>query len=265
MYRRQLTKRGSLKVNIIQCMTVGPPTVGKTTLKEQLLTNSKCKHKKKKRPPIRAVQCRPPSTPVCESVTKIEITLNDNKQPYSTFTADNYTWKSLTTDEEFIARLKRLSSKNPIDDDDSIVAFSLLVMFMYIIIVVAPLADGDTQESMLISEDNDNKQFLSTVLVLFFIFSSFFVFFCLLKGQCSRWINSTRTNVISAETVARESLQKNDIQKVQPVFDQNFNIYFRDCGGQPEFHEVLPALVSHSTLFFFPRCYRAGWIMHQLQ
>ena len=30
-----------LEVNIIQCMTAGPPTVNKTTLKEQLLANHK--------------------------------------------------------------------------------------------------------------------------------------------------------------------------------------------------------------------------------
>ena len=232
-------------------MTVGPPTVGKTTLKEQLITNSKCKRKKKKRPAVRGVQYRPPSTPVCERVMKIEITLNDNKRSCSTFIVDNYTWKSLTSDEEFIARLKRLSSKNAIDDDDAIVPLSVFAMFMYISIAIAPLADGDKQESMLISEDNSNKQFLRTLLVLFFIFGGLFGICFLLIDLCLRWINSTRNNLISAETIARESLQKNDIQKIQPVFDQNFHMYFQDCGGQPEFHEVLPALVSHSTLFFF--------------
>ena len=186
---------------------------------------------------------------------KIEVTLNDNKQSYSTFTVDNYTWKSLTLDEEFIARLKRLSSKDVIDSDDIIMPLSVLVMIMYIVIVVAPLADIYEQERMLISEDNDNIQILRTLSIIVFILGSllFFLFgiFFWLKGQCSRWIKSTKINLISAETVAKESLQRNDIQKIQPVLDQNFNIYFTDCGGQPEFHEVLPALVSHSTLFFF--------------
>ena len=182
---------------------------------------------------------------------KIEITLNDNKRSYSTFIVDNYTWKSLTSDEEFIARLKRLSSKNAIDADDAIVPLSVFVTFMYIIIAIAPLADGDKQESMLINEDNSNKQFLRTLLLIFFFFGNLFGICFWLKGQCPRWINSTRNNLISAETIARQSLQKNDIQKIQPVFDQNFHMYFQDCGGQPEFHEVLPALVSHSTLFFF--------------
>ena len=234
-------------------MTIGPPTVGKTTLKEQLLPNSKCKFKKKKRQSVRAVKHRPPSTPVCESVMKIEVTLNDNKQSYSTFTVDNYTWKSLTPDEEFIARLKGLSSKDVIDSDDIIMPLSVLVMIMYIIIVVAPLADIYKQERMLISEDNDNIQVLRTLAFMLLLVGGllgiFFGFFFGLKGQCSQWIKSTKG--ISAETVARESLERNDIQKIQPELDQNFNIYFRDCGGQPEFHEVLPALVSHSTLFIF--------------
>ena len=230
-------------------MTVGPPTVGKTTLKEQLLTNSKHKQKKRKRQAVRAVQYQPPSTPVCESVKKIEVTLNDNKQSCSTFAVDNYTWKSLTLDEEFIARLKGLTSKNVIDDDVT-VSFSGFIMFMYMIIAIAPLADGDKQERTLISQDDNIVQFMRILVVLFFV-SSFIGIFLGLKGQRSQWIKSSRFNFISAETVARDSIENSDIQKIQPEFDQNFNIYFRDCGGQPEFHEVLPALVSHSTMFFF--------------
>ena len=55
---------------------------------------------------------------------------------------------------------------------------------------------------------------------------------------------------ITAESLIQQALKSSDVKNVQPLFDQTLTIYFRDCGGQPEFHEVLPALVSQSTLFF---------------
>ena len=47
----------------------------------------------------------------------------------------------------------------------------------------------------------------------------------------------------------REALTNSDVRKIQPLFNQTLTIYFRDCGGQPEFHEVLPTLASRSALF----------------
>ena len=41
IYQEQLFNNQLLKVNIIQWMIVGPPTVSRTTLKEQLLVNYK--------------------------------------------------------------------------------------------------------------------------------------------------------------------------------------------------------------------------------
>ena len=64
------------------------------------------------------------------------------------------------------------------------------------------------------------------------------------------WHKSTKSSTTDMIAITKEVLQHNDINKVQPLVDQNFTIYFRDCGGQPEFHEVLPALVSQSTSFF---------------
>ena len=55
----------------------------------------------------------------------------------------------------------------------------------------------------------------------------------------------------TADGAVKEALRNKDIKKVQPLLDQTLTIYFRDCGGQPEFHEVLPAFSSQSTLFFF--------------
>ena len=75
-YNKQLENKETLKVNIIQCMTIGPPTVGKTTLKEQLLKSNK---RDKKKSTEGAGQPQPPSCPVCEEVKRIQVIVGDKK------------------------------------------------------------------------------------------------------------------------------------------------------------------------------------------
>ena len=40
-----------------------------------------------------------------------------------------------------------------------------------------------------------------------------------------------------------------DTSKLQALLDESITIFFSDTGGQPEFHEVLPALVAGPTVF----------------
>ena len=42
---------------------------------------------------------------------------------------------------------------------------------------------------------------------------------------------------------------KVDMGKVQALLDKSMTIFYTDTGGQPEFHEVLPALVAGPTMF----------------
>ena len=71
-YEEQLERGGLLKVNIIQCMTIDPPTVDKTTLKEQLPANNV-----ENTATVEGEHDRPPSSPVCENSKRIEIILDD--------------------------------------------------------------------------------------------------------------------------------------------------------------------------------------------
>ena len=87
-------------------MTVGPPTVAKTTLKEQLLANNE-----ENAVTVMGEHYQPPSSPVCEEVKRIQLTLVDNKskQFHCTVAVDKQTWKSLTFDEDVIGFLKNMS------------------------------------------------------------------------------------------------------------------------------------------------------------
>ena len=142
IYQEQLKNKKSLKVNIIQCMNVGPLTVDKTSLKEQLLANNeentttfaqKFKH------------YQLPSSSVCENLKRIQIILNCKQCKQSNFTVavDNkYTWKTLLFDEEVIGYLKMSLSNNKINSKMSLwtFLFILRVVAIYVNCAILPLA-----------------------------------------------------------------------------------------------------------------------------
>ena len=48
-----------------------------------------------------------------------------------------------------------------------------------------------------------------------------------------------------------EALKNRNKTKVQGLLDDSTTIFYTDTGGQPEFHEVLPALIAGPTIFIF--------------
>ena len=224
-------------------MTIGPPNVGKTKLKEQLLTNDG-----ENTATVEGVHDRPPSSPVCAEIKRIQILLGGNKKGEESPCAvvvDKYTWNTLQFDEEVIGFLKNISKSTSRFFTKGEILFwtnHFIIMFVCLIIFASVLPEQIREDDTIVSiiRIYDSLMFnlayssiTITMLALYWIYS-----------YCTK---SAKTNIIA---ITKEALQHNDINKVQPLFDQTFTIYFRDCGGQPEFHEVLPALVSQSTLFF---------------
>ena len=255
IFQEQLERDESLKVNIIQCMTVGPPSVGKTTLKKHLLA------KYKKYPSIfETSDYQPPSSPVCEEVKIAQITLEEikTKQLPCTVAVDKYNWKTCTIDEQMIGCLKTLSQNKSSDVNTIEVLFwtnYIIVMAIPLIICwdllvyqkgledecckmhkLTPMGDANFAYGIIGGGGGGCYTLCVVLLTLYWLYS------CCVK--------TTKANIITADDLMRKTLQQNNIKTVQSLFNQTFNIYFRDCGGQPEFHEILPALVPHSTLFF---------------
>ena len=48
-----------------------------------------------------------------------------------------------------------------------------------------------------------------------------------------------------------ESIERKDMSKVEVLLDNTLTIFYTDTGGQPEFQEVVPALVAGPTIFIF--------------
>ena len=258
IYQEQLKSKGSLNVNIIQCMTVGPPTVGKTTLKNQLLNPDKAKEE----------NTRPCSSPVAENIKRIQIFLKEEKEKQSSLSvrieniykdnSDEYSWTILSLDEEVIGCLKKLAAVGNRDIAQvswKSYTFTFLSMLAYLahFIYVGWYADDDPlkflrKSNKLLSINNETG--------LYYLFGSFgalvvifLVLIISMEQAHSYWRRLTSTSIIPADTVVKEALEQSNVASIQPFFDKTLTLYFRDCGGQPEFHEVLPALVSYSTLF----------------
>ena len=231
IYQEQLQNQESLKVNIIQCITVGPPNVGKTRLKEQLLANHE------ENPSI--VEKRhdqSPSSPICENVKKTEVIPNNKKSRQSplTIAVENYTWKTLTFDEEVIDYLKAIAKNKPkylIVEDP----FFWLILFSLNIALIfygASILDDEeveklTQPAHISIDPYILVTVLVTVITFSFIFTFlgvFFIFRSLLKKK------STRIP-LHPDDIVKEVLQHYNVESVQPHFDQSYTIYFRDCGG----------------------------------
>ena len=234
-------------------MTVGPPTVGKTTLKEQLLANNEPNTNT-----VKEKHDRPPSTPVSEKVKRIEIILDKEKSKQSPLTVavDKYTWKTLTLNQELIRCLKKMTESykavKTIKLSIWTYLFMIIGLFLYIVSAIKPLIYIDNLANS-VPKSIDYITIITAIicggvpLLIFLIYIKRMINFIWIHFFVMKHSNK---RPITAEILIKEALESSDVKSVQPMFDQTLTIYFRDCGGQPEFHEVLPALVSHSTLFF---------------
>ena len=168
-----------------------------------------------------------------------------SKQSPCIVAVDKYNWKTLTFDEEVIGFLKNISNST----SEYFTKGEVIFWANYLIIMVICLFSFATflPDQIMYENMNSSDFGIFDCLIFNWKFSSFSFAMLTLYWIYSYCTKSSTTGIIA---ITKEALQHNDINKVQPFFDRTYTIYFRDCGGQPEFHEVLPALVSQSTLFF---------------
>ena len=247
-----LKVKATVNVNIVSCMTVGPPTVGKTTLREQLLSDQ--------------VQLplsidnniptlnRPNSTPVIDRVKKVEISVNSNKQT-NRFTANYRTWRPLTSGEEFIACIKSLPFY-------TCHFYSILILNICNSICLATIPTWiisavyhyfqpiNTTVSVTTSKAVSDKSisfsqycFIMVSIVVGVVVMCQLAYYIL---KHTAWLKDRHEKSVK---LLKQAIQKENIKKVQALLHDTLIIHFRDTGGQPEFHEVVPALVPRSTLY----------------
>ena len=206
-----------VKVKIVSCMTVGPPTVGKTTLREQLSNQSN------NQPTQHA---RPLSTRVMDRTKILRSTVNHN------------TWEHITSDEEFTAYMKGCGS-------DALYHKFSYVLIIYLCISIIPtwiaflflgLIHKATGYKSICFLEHGITVTIIILPVLYYIYYKSY----------RAAVNSSKNKTTRR---AKQALRNKKTKKVLPFNEYTLIIHFRDSGGQPEFHEVVPALVPHSTLY----------------
>ena len=251
MYPVLIQKMISVKVNIVSCITVGPPTVGKTTLKEQLLLpDDDISLPLSERPSE-----RPPSTPTIDSVKKVGIRLQQSnaKNQANQFIANNGTWKSLTKGEEFIAAIasiadvifaieKRNDAK--LRENKRIPCHCFQINCFFVCLCTAPTWVASVLNSFI---GTSSTGIMASTSFLFCIIAISVVTAALIVIAISCCFYKILFH--KEENLVLQALKNKNTVELQKFFRGNLIIHFRDTGGQPEFHEVVPALVPHSNLY----------------
>ena len=205
-YMDKLQGKAKVKVQIISCMTVGPPTVGKTTLREQLLTDQYNNGPNQQ-------HNRPLSTQVADKIKKFRLTANNNK------------WNHMTSDEELTGFVKGLDRKAKLN----IVLITCAVMSLTLTIWV-----------YLYKGFYDSKDI---IVLIVYCTLTLYVVISITGGISLRLYKN-----IASKSVINAVMNEN-FKQILPVCSDTLIIHFRDSGGQPEFHEVIPALMPQSTLY----------------
>ena len=209
-YHQALKGSGSLEIKVAKCILTGPPGSGKSTLLKKLLNL-----------PLGDESY---STDVCEAPVAVSSFRNIQQQKA---VGDSFSWKGQDLDEEAIWIMENLSANQPIeklsipsstiailsDNDDSSSDDDDCV-------------DGTTDDINTVSIDAENE------------------------GRKLR-----NRQFIDAKSKAINKLQKFisklPAKKRAEIISQNsflaqsdLSLHFIDTGGQPEFHELLPALIT---------------------
>ena len=206
-YHQALNGSGSLEIKVAKCILTGPPGSGKSTLLKKLLNL-----------PLSEVSY---STDVCEAPVAVSSFRNIQQQKA---VGDSFSWKGQDLDEEAIWIMENLSVNQPIEKS-SIPSST-----------ISALSDNDDSSS---DDDDLVDDDINTVSI----------------DAENEGRKLRKRQSIDAKSKAINKLQtfisKLPAKKRAEIISQNsflaqsdLSLHFIDTGGQPEFHELLPALIT---------------------
>ena len=235
-----MREKGKLTLNAVQCMLSGHPRVGKSTLLARLIRTQPSiqlnGEDTTKEPQESGGTCISPSTGVLNAV--VRVTVKKVTMVVAVAVQPGLIWERIEFDVEAIALLKSVTK-------DRICHSSL----------TEPLAlEGATKDentdkaemanpSASTSAENkpQSERSARSGLQPFFRFG---------ERRVSASSTSTVPGFKAPLDIFKEALKSEKWGEVEAFIKDSLTIYFTDTGGQPEFQEVLPALISGPALFF---------------
>ena len=235
---RVMREKGKLTLNAVQCMMSGHPRVGKSSLLSRLTgkqlsipTDHSDATKESQELQACGSTCVSPSTGVAERI--IRVTVKKVTKVVAIVSQTGLEWEQITFDVEAIALLKSATKAH------------IARTFM-----TKPLALQSAIESESVAEtlsasastpaESEPQPEKSTSLRL----KRF------LQSDKRRVSTPTVPGFKAPLDIFKEALKSEKWGEVEAFLKDSLTIYFTDTGGQPEFQEVLPALISGPSLFF---------------
>ena len=241
VYERVMREKGKLTLNAVQCMMSGHPRVGKSSLLSRLTGTqpsvqpdySDATNESQALQPCSGT-CASPSTGVAERI--VRVTVKKVTMVVAMALQPGLEWERITFDMEAIGLLKsatkahiaRTSMTKPLALESGIESESVA---------------GASSASDSTPAENEPQPEKSSRLGL----KPFFPFG---KRKVSASSTSTVPGFKAPLDIFKEALKSEKWGEVEAFIKDSLTIYFTDTGGQPEFQEVLPALISGPSLFF---------------
>ena len=220
--------QGNITVTLLHGMFSGPPRVGKSTMLSRLF-GLQPSPPALPQPPT-AVTTQNPSTGVAE---KVQVTVKPSTTLLGTASQPGMQWELQTLDSEAISLLKAIVST--VQDEASSSSASEL-----------PSASSSAADSRPEQPKPVSKK-LAELITAF-------------KQRIKRQPKTKQTLLLPIdrdaipglklpEDVFREAFRSSQKDTIQALLEGCFTIYLTDSGGQPEFQELLAALIGPSVFF----------------
>ena len=226
-----MREKGKMTVTIIDCLPLGPPRIGKTCVKDRLAgrkpTGNPAMVKDGRVVYPEEVSL---STGAADSVLKMVVE--------TTFQEQGKQWVPRTLDQEIMSFVKRMDDFDQVQTSELSSILDTKTLDMLSKQPDIQLHAGNIQ-SAVVSSSQEIQQSPSRADPSSQLFP--------VAPVVSH--DSLQTRLAPPEFISEALLHK-DFSQVPALTDGSFVIHFTDTGGQSEFHEVLPALVSGPSMFF---------------
>ena len=239
-----MREKGKVMLNAVQCMLSGNPRVGKSTLLARLTgmrlstihPEGPDTAKESQTVQEAAHTCVSPSTGVLNAV--VRVTVKKVTMVVAAVLQPGLVWERIEFDVEAIALLKSVT-KDYISHSSQMKQLAL----------EGATKDESTDKTEMASSSTStpaenepqSERSARSGLQPFFRFG---------KRRVSASSTSTVPGFKSPLDIFKEALKSEKWGEIEAFIKDSLTIYFTDTGGQPEFQEVLPALISGPALFF---------------
>ena len=215
-----MEKQGELRHSTIHGVFIGPARSGKNSLMERLLG--------------KMPSSKSPSTGVAEAVVQVQV----QKSCTMVANVEGSVWSRIDYDDEAIRLMVLHSDHDKVQFEASAVTSTTTNTLPFNAVAVSFEGDESVLTAPLIKYEVPNKhegQSIATPSML-----------C--NTSCTEHLPAS---YIPPLEILKTAIKLKGLKALQQHFDKTWSLYLSNTGGQMEFQEVLPLLVSGPCMFFY--------------